>query len=132
MTALTTRLHCDHLHLRSRDALAAGAFYVDKLGAREVGREGSPVSRVILDLGGLTLFIEQAPEGLTPAAPAPHLGIEHIGLGVPDIDATYAELRRRGVTIVSGITDVRPGLRVVFIEGPDAVRIEFLQRSDPA
>ncbi|KQT99166.1 glyoxalase [Methylobacterium sp. Leaf469] len=131
MTALTTRLHCDHLHLRSRDALAAGAFYVDKLGAREVGREGSPVSRVILDLGGLTLFIEQAPEGLPPAAPAPHLGIEHIGLGVLDIDATYAELRRRGVTIVSGITDVRPGLRVVFIEGPDAVRIEFLQRSDP-
>ncbi|KQP10089.1 glyoxalase [Methylobacterium sp. Leaf99] len=130
MTIPRTRYRCDHVHLRSRDAVAAGAFYVEILGAREIGREGVPVSRVILDIGGLTLFIEQAPDGLAPSAQAPHLGIEHIGLAVEDIEATHADLRRRNATIVSGITDVRAGLRVLFIEGPDAVRIEFLQRSD--
>ena len=63
MTIPRTRYRCDHVHLRSRDAVAAGAFYVEILGAREIGREGVPVSRVILDIGGLTLFIEQAPDG---------------------------------------------------------------------
>ena len=67
------------------------------------------MSRVILDLGGLTLFIEQAPEGLPPAAPAPHLGIEHIGLGVLDIDATYAELRRETDRLARGLSALGVG-----------------------
>lgn len=124
---------CDHLHLRSRDAVAAASFYESVLGAREIRRDGAPaVQRVTLDLGGLTLFIEQAPDDIAGASTPPHLGIEHIGLAVDDIEATYAELGHRNAAIVSGITDVRPGLRVVFIEGPDGVRIELLQRSDPA
>ena len=120
---------CDHIHLRSRDAIAAAQFYVDAFGAREVRRDGSPVvTRVTVDLGGLLLFIEQAPEGMTPSSVPPHLGIEHIGLAVEDIEAAMIELRRRNVTVVSDITDPRPGLRISFIEGPDNVRIELLQR----
>ncbi|GJD48768.1 hypothetical protein OPKNFCMD_1494 [Methylobacterium crusticola] len=120
---------CDHLHLRSRDAVAAARFYVEALGARETGRDGAPVvSRVMLDLGGLTLFIEQAPAATGPAAQPPNLGIEHLGLRVDDIEATVADLRERGIALVSGITDVRPGLRIAFFDGPDGVRIEVLQR----
>ena len=122
--------HIDHVHLRSRDAAAAAAFYVDKLAAREVRREGTPLSRVVLDLGGLTVFIEQAPADLAPPATAPHLGIEHIGLGVADIDATMADLRTRGVTVLVETKVMRPGLRVAFIDGPDGVRIEILERRD--
>lgn len=121
---------CDHIHLRSRDAVAAARFYCEVLGAREVRRDGAPeVSRVTLDLGGLAVFIEQAPADTGPAAVPPNLGIEHIGLAVEDIDAAMADLRRRGVAIVSGVTDVRPGLRILFLDGPDGVRIELLQRS---
>lgn len=123
----------DHVHLRSRDAVAAASFYVDLLGAREIRRDGVPdVTRVTLDLGGLTLFIEQAPDGIAPAARPPHRGIEHLGLAVDDIEAAMSELRRRDATIVSGITDVSPVLRVIFIEGPDGVRIELLQRAKAA
>jgi len=122
--------HIDHVHLRSRDAAAAAAFYVDTLAAREVRREGTPLSRVVLDLGGLTVFIEQAPADLAPAATAPHLGIEHIGLGVADLDATLAALRARGVTVLVDVTVMRPGLRIAFIDGPDGVRIELLERRD--
>ncbi|GJD44473.1 Lactoylglutathione lyase [Methylobacterium cerastii] len=122
--------HIDHVHLRSRDAAAAAAFYVDTLAAREIRREGTPLSRVVLDLGGLRVFIEQAPADLAPPATAPHLGIEHIGLGVADIDATMADLRARGVTVLVETTVMRPGLRVAFIDGPDGVRIEILERRD--
>ena len=122
--------HVDHVHLRSRDPVRAAAFYVDKLAAREVRREGTPLSRIVLDLGGLTVFIEQAPADLTPPAKAPHLGIEHIGLGVADIDATLADLRARGVTVLVDTKVMRPGLRIAFIDGPDGVRIELLERRD--
>ena len=82
-TAMSQTYRCDHLHLRSRDAAAAAAFYVEALGARETAR--MPVRdrlRVILDLGGLTVFIEEVPADTAAAPPAPFVGIEHIGLAV--------------------------------------------------
>jgi catechol 2,3-dioxygenase-like lactoylglutathione lyase family enzyme len=123
-------VHCDHVHLRSADAVEAARFYIDLLDAKETGRVGeAPVTRVMLDLGGMTIFVEQAsPSANKPAAP-PNLGIEHIGLRVDDIEAVVAKLSARGISLVSGITDVRPGLRVAFFDGPDHVRIELLQRA---
>lgn len=118
----------DHLHLRSRDCVAAARFYVEAFDAREVSRVGEPPSRVVIDLGGVRVFIEQATDTTGPGAAAPNLGIEHIGLTVTDIEATVAELASRGVPLVSGITELRPGLRIAFFDGPDGARIELLQR----
>lgn len=119
----------DHVHLRSRDAIKAAQFYIDVFGATETGRVGAPeVSRMILDLGGLTVFIEHAPS-LPPGATPQHLGLEHIGLRVENIETAVADLARRGIPLVSGITDLGPHLRIAFLDGPDNVRIELLQRS---
>ncbi|WP_019905781.1 VOC family protein [Methylobacterium sp. 77] len=118
----------EHLHLRSADCVKAAGFYVAFFGARELSREGaSAVTRIVLDLGGLTLFIEQAPEAGPPAKP-PNRGIEHIGLAVDDIATTVADLKQRGIGFVFDVTDVKPGLRTAFLDGPDGVRIEILQR----
>ncbi|GJE11738.1 MULTISPECIES: VOC family protein [Methylobacterium] len=120
----------DHLHLRSRDAVKAAGFYVETFGAREVKRVGDdPVQRVVLDLGGLTMFIEQAPDEIAPATPTPCLGIEHFGLRVADIEAAMADLTARGVPVKTGITARGPGLRIAFVEGPDGALIEILERS---
>lgn len=120
----------DHLHLRSRDAVKAAGFYVETFGAREVKRVGDdPVQRLVLDLGGLTMFIEQAPDEIAPATPTPCLGIEHFGLRVADIEAAMADLTARGVPVKTGITARGPGLRIAFVEGPDGALIEILERS---
>ncbi len=120
---------CDHVHLRSRDAVRAGTFYVETFGAREVKRVGeNPVQRVVLDLGGLTVFIEQAPAETAPASPTPCLGLEHLGLRVADIEAAMADLTARGVPVVTGITERAPGLRIAFVKGPDGALIEILER----
>ncbi|MCJ2011079.1 VOC family protein [Methylobacterium sp. J-076] len=123
------KFRCDHVHLRSRDAGAAASFYVAMFGARETGRVGGdPVQRVILDLGGLTVFIEQAAAEVHPAASTPCLGVEHIGLAVEDIEAALAELSGRGVKVRVGITDRGAGVRIAFLEGPDGALIEILER----
>lgn len=119
----------DHVHLRSRDAEAAAAFYVTMFGARETNRVGiDPLQRVVLDIGGLTLFIEQAPSETNPAGPTPCLGLEHFGFAVDDIEAALADLTGRGVELRMGITARSPGLRIAFVGGPDGALIEILER----
>ncbi len=73
------------------------------------------------------MFIEQAPEGTGPAA-VRRIAASSISGCASSIEATVADLAARGIPLVSGITDVKPGLRIAFFEGPDGVRIEILQR----
>ncbi len=120
---------CDHVHLRSRDPVSAATFYTSMFGARETGRVGNdPVQRIILDLGGLTIFIEQATADVHPPLTSPCLGIEHIGLAVEDIEAAMAELKGRGVAFRTEIIERGPGLRIAFLDAPDGAVIELLER----
>lgn len=119
----------DHIHLRSPDAEAAGRFYEDAFGAtiRDRIRNGASL-RVVVDLGGATLFIEQVSAD-TPAAPVPpHQGIEHIGLQVTDMDEAVAALKAKGVRFTAEPKELRPGLRIAFLAAPDGVTVEILQR----
>src|SRR4029453_11219166 len=87
--------------------------------------------RVDLDLNGLTIFIAEVPADATlPAAPAePYIGLDHLGLRVDDLDAATAELKRRGAQVIVEPKTIRPGVRIAFIQGPDNVRIELLERT---
>ena len=67
---------------------------------------------------------------MTGDAPhAPHLGLEHIGLAVQDIDAVVAALKAKGVVFTMEPTTIRPGVRIAFLRGPEDVSIELLERS---
>ena len=67
----------DHLHLRSPDPEAAAGFYVGMLGASISNRVNTPNGlRIILQLGGMTTFIEQVPAGTHAAPMAPYIGVE--------------------------------------------------------
>ncbi len=127
-------VHCvtDHIHLRSPDPTAAGNFYVEALGAEKVsaGVVGTAF-RVVVDLGGLRLLIDQVPETIARPPEPPFLGLEHIGLRVENLDEAAADLRQRGTKFVVEPKQARPGVKIAFIEGPDNVRIELLERSDP-
>ena len=122
-------LRFDHIHLFSPDPAEAAKFYVDVLGASETGRFGEPVvNRVALDLGGLPLFIGLAEADQGPGPVGRHQGLEHFALIVDDLNAAVAELRANGAVFTDPILSPRPGVSFTFIEGPDRVRIEVLQR----
>lgn len=119
----------DHLHLRSPEPVAAAAFYTGMLGATEKTRlDNNGALRIVLDLGGITIFVEQVPAGTATSPPAPFVGIEHIGLVVDDIAGAIEDLRGKGVGILAEPKEIKPGLSIAFIQGPDGVRIELLQR----
>jgi lactoylglutathione lyase len=123
------RVTCDHIHLRSPDPDAAAKTYVAFFDATVKSRtDADDRLRVVVDLGGLLLLIDRVPPQTQHAPPIPFVGIEHIGLQVADVDAATEELRRKGAKVLVEPNSPRPDIRIAFVEGPDAVRIEILQR----
>ncbi|WP_431284627.1 VOC family protein [Humitalea sp. 24SJ18S-53] len=126
-----SRFTLDHLHIRSADPDTAAKFYVDALDAKIVSR--APMEdriRVVLDLGGLSLFLETVPASTPTPPPPPFRGIEHIGLAVADIDAVMASVMDgHGAVLVKGVTQARPGVRIAFFDSPEGVRVELIERS---
>jgi lactoylglutathione lyase len=121
----------DHVHLRSPDPEATARWYQEMLSA-EVIRTPQPDGSTRIDLmlgGSQKVFLAPVrAEGAQPAPDAPYLGLEHIGLTVPDIDAATAELKRKGVRFTLDPTTPRPGVRIAFLRGPENVSIELIQR----
>lgn len=120
----------DHVHLRSLDPERAAGFYVTMFGAAPLASTQTDAGlRCVVDLGGLKLFIDQVAPDIPAAPDPPYRGLEHLGLAVENLDAAAAELKRRGAVFLMEPRTARPGLRVAFVQGPDNVRIELVDRT---
>ena len=121
----------DHIHLRSPDPEAAAQWYEKHLGAEVIRsmQQGQP--RIDLRIGGANVFLApvKAGDGVNPPPATPYQGLDHFGLSVTGIDAIAADLKAKGVKFTREPTTVRPGTRVCFIEGPQGVSIELLDRT---
>ena len=126
----------NHVHIRSADPHASAAWYEEYFGAKVLSaREVMPGTITIsMDAGGpVRLNISSKPEG-TPDEPSVaalnRLGLEHFGFVVDDIDADMERMDAAGIRVVLPITEVPGGGRLSYIEGPDNVLIELVQRRD--
>ena len=120
----------EHIHLRSPDPEATAIWFEHMLGAQVIRSTVGAAPRIDLKLGGMDIFIAPAIGAAAAAKPPghPHLGLDHFGLRVPNLDTACAELRRRGAEFTMEPNTLRPGLRIAFIRGPQDVSIELLQR----
>ena len=130
------RYRADHIHLYASDIEATAHWYRRVLDA-EVLRLRQSDGRVRTDLriGGMMLYLSDAKRlsanlgwTLSEAAPSPHMGLDHFGLAVDDLDAAAAELRERGADITFGPKTLRPGAACLYLRAPDGVTIEILSR----
>ena len=124
----------NHVHIRSADPHASAAWYEKHFDAKIVSeREVMPGTITIsmqLD-GPVRLNVSSKPAGSSderPAAELNRLGLEHFGFGVQDLEAELTRLESSGIRIVLPLTEVVGGLRLAYIEGPDDVLIELVQR----
>ena len=121
----------DHIHVRTKDPEGMAAFFETMFGAQVlhlIQSDGAP--RVDLDVNGLAIFIATVPpeEHLDSNPRDPHLGLDHFGFRVDDVDGAVADIRSMGGDICVEPRTIRPGVRIAFVRGPDDVRIELLQR----
>ena len=121
----------DHLHLCTRDPEATAAFYERMFGAEVIHstQEGKP--RVDVKLGGAMFFIMDTSQDkkTRPAPQHTHDGLDHIGFAVKNIDAVCAGLEAKGAVLTMEPTTIRPGVRIAFVQGPENVSIELLERT---
>jgi catechol 2,3-dioxygenase-like lactoylglutathione lyase family enzyme len=120
-----------HIHIFCSDLATSERWFAEQLGAEVVDRRDSRgVPSVLLKLGGAPITLRPIRDGedLAEGPTVPHFGNDHFGMQVADVDATIAELRKRGVTIDVEPYDFTPGSRIAYVRGPDGVRIEFVQR----
>ncbi|MDP6824086.1 MAG: VOC family protein [Dehalococcoidia bacterium] len=124
----------NHVHLRSNDPNASAAWYTEHFGAKVLSsREVMPGTITItMDTGSpvrLNISSQRAGESQEHAVPEINrLGLEHYGFDTDDIEADIAHFDDAGVRIVMPITDVGSGSKIAYIEGPDDVVIELVQR----
>jgi lactoylglutathione lyase len=128
---MMTTLTFDHVHLKSPDPEKTAQYYEHMFGAeilRLFYSDGEP--RIGINLGGILFYISDTRGKPTGAAPAerPYWGMEHIGFIVEDVDAAAAELRGKGAVFSQEPHSPKPGVRNVYILGPDNVHIELINR----
>jgi lactoylglutathione lyase len=68
----------------------------------------------------------RTPNGDPPKAP--HFGLEHIGLTVDNLDAAAAELKRKGAHFTVEPTTFTAGIKIAFVQAPQGVLVELIQR----
>lgn len=124
------RYRTDHIHYRTLNAAASAHFWIDIFGATETARVVANGNlRVVLDLAGLPVFVEEVPAGTGAPPKPPFLGLEHLALVVDDLDAAVADLTAKGATLSRPISSPRPGVRICFVAAPDGAEVELLERS---
>jgi catechol 2,3-dioxygenase-like lactoylglutathione lyase family enzyme len=108
-----------HVHLSVPDPQAALAWYSDHLG----GERGSLKGIEGLRYGKVWLFADKSGS----AAPSADRAIMNVAWRVTDIHKAIAELKGKGVQVVVEPRQIGQ-LWYAFVEGPNGVRTELLQR----
>jgi lactoylglutathione lyase len=121
----------DHVHLISRDPKLSAVWYVEKLGGKVIHvSEFGGAPQVVVGFSGATLIIRgQRASETVKDKQGLQWGTDHFGFRIDtDFDAFCSELKKNGVHFTLEPMDFTPTIRIAFIEAPDGVSIELLQR----
>ena len=121
----------DHTHFKCSDPEKTVTFFKENFGGKEVARfEVNGMSIVTLDIGGLWYnFSPKRPgETVEPKTQPARYGVYHIALKTRDLAAEAAKMKARGVKFTQEVAQSDPKTKFGFVEGPDGISIEILQR----
>ena len=130
----------DHIHLISRDAIAAADWYKTMFGGEitaEQDLRGAP--QIDVRVGGVTLVIRGRRPGEEPVDTKPmkefdgysshdEWGTDHFGFTYRgDLRAFCTALKEKGVRMAVEPWEFKPGLVLCYVAAPDGVSIEMIQ-----
>jgi lactoylglutathione lyase len=121
----------DHTHFKCSDPEKTVSFFKENFGAKEIARfEVNGMSIVTLDIGGLwyNFSPKRSGESVEPKPDSARYGVYHIALRTRDLSMEAAKMKARGVKFTQEVGQSDPKTRFAFIEGPDGISIEILQR----
>lgn len=123
----------DHIHFRSEDPHAARKFWEEMFGAKLIQeRELGGAPSFNMNLNGMVFIVSGRAKNENPVRTGsdPRYGLDHFGLRVNDMDEAEKELRGKGAEFICDPWEIRPGVKIAFIKGPDNISIELAQRNE--
>jgi lactoylglutathione lyase len=116
----------DHAHIYCGDMEKMAAYFKDIFDARVVQKDERmtrlEVKGTIVNLMIMDPKAEQFETGKG------RRGLDHLAFVATEIESTVEELKKKGVTMNAELKTMAGGTKVVFIDGPEGIRIELLQR----
>ena len=122
----------DHTHITTPEPEELIEFYTKVMGAKVINEMEAAGNRLVdVDLGGIPLRISKGTaadsnwKGL-------RYGLHHLGLAVDNLDEFIADMKAKGVEVVTEPFEVQAlGFKAAFIKGPDGVLFELIEKSKP-
>ena len=115
----------NHLHFKSPDPRKTAQWYVDYVGAHVVSENEAPGGRVTfrLDLHGVPMNVIGFVEGQRLEQ---HYGLEHVAVDTDEFASEVERIKASGAKVLEE-RSLPDGRQVCFLEGPEGVRLEFLE-----
>jgi len=115
----------NHLHLKTPDPQATADWYVKHVGAKIASERTGPDGRKTfrLNLHGVELNVT---DFLTDQKLEQFYGLEHVAIDTDDFAGQVAKIKAAGIRILEERV-LADGRKVCFFQGPDGVRLEFLE-----
>ncbi|HEV8663663.1 MAG TPA: VOC family protein [Candidatus Methylomirabilis sp.] len=121
----------DHVHYRVSDVEKTAAFFREHFGGWELRRfeaRGLPILAMVVGGQPIMLSPKRPEEQVTADGRTLNYGVYHIAFLVPDVEKAAAALKARGVRFILEPTAVPPSIKMAFVEGPDGIMVEVLER----
>ncbi|MEE3259460.1 MAG: VOC family protein [Candidatus Latescibacterota bacterium] len=117
----------NHIHHETKDVDAAVAWYKKLFGASsDPPFERGGATWVFVHIGAIQITVTD--REFTDMELGRYQGYDHFALTTDDFDQTLAEIEEHGVEIWMGPVALENGSRIVFINGPDNVKIELMEQ----
>jgi catechol 2,3-dioxygenase-like lactoylglutathione lyase family enzyme len=120
----------DHVHVICQDVEEAVQYFKSVFGGQEVSRgevRGLPMVRV--EVQGVPVNLMGTEPGAGQLIPGKgSRGLDHFGFKVTDMEKTIVDLRKKGARVTLGPSVTSAGIKYAFIEGPESIRIELVER----
>ena len=121
----------EHFAIAAKDTVKLCEFYRDVLGFAVVyDNAKTPPTFFVKPAGGSMIEIIPAPDKPVVRRDNTDPGLTHVALGVADLDAAMAELKRRGI-VFEGDVKVSGEVRAVFFRDPEGNILHLVQRPTP-
>jgi len=123
----------NHIHLKASDPRKTADWYVRAFGFKIVSDEtrvfGDRFVRCQSEDGTpVNISGARTNEMLGPCDAKAHHGLEHFGFDSDSLEADIARLEGLGARLLEGPIEIPGGPRICFVQAPDDVRVELIQR----
>ena len=120
----------DHVHIMCGDVEKSVKYFEDVFGGKVESRgelRGFPMIR--MDVKGVFInFMGTDPKAMALEAGKGSRGLDHFGFNVKGLEKTVEDLKKKGAKISAGPGVTPAGVKFAFIDGPEGIRIELVER----